>query len=140
MLLTLPAQIGTFLMIAVCTFALWGGGRPQRIVAATVLLGGFLSAATQDRTFHSVQHLLFLIDVAAMIVFMAAAVTWRNAWLIWVAAFQLLAMATHIAAGLDKRIFSLAYITAYMIWSYLLLAALAWGGAEGWLERRRRSR
>jgi hypothetical protein len=41
---------------------------------------------------------------------------------------------------LDKRIWPIASITAYMIWSYLTLAALAWGGVQGLIERRRAGR
>jgi hypothetical protein len=51
------------------------------------------------------------------------------------AAFQLLTTATHVAVMIDLRIWVYAYLTAYLVWSYALLAALAWGGVLAWRER-----
>ena len=70
----------------------------------------------------------------------AAVTAWISvifAWLMAVAALQLLTVTTHVATMIDSRIWPLAYQTAYLFWSYALLASVTWGGVEGWLDRRR---
>jgi hypothetical protein len=60
-------------------------------------------------------------------VFVVMALIWRRGWLIFASASQLLTAATHFTTLLDPRLFALAIITAYYIWSYATLGALAWG-------------
>ena len=43
------------------------------------------------------------------------------------AAFQLLAVVTHMAIMADKGVRAWAYITALILWSYLVLISLAAG-------------
>lgn len=136
---TLSAQIGALMMAGACLFAVSSGGRPQRSAALTAAAAWLGSAALQNRAnLFDPQYAIFALDVVAMVAFAWLAVRWRRGWLIWVAAFQLLTMTTHIAVMLDQRIDVRGYLTAYLIWSYLLLAALTWGGVEGWRDRRRR--
>ena len=141
MFVTLSAKIGALLMAAICLYAAWPGARPQRWAALAVFVVWVGSAALQDRA-NSVdpEYAIFALDLAAAAVFMAMALAWRRVWLMAIAGLQLLTTATHVAVMIDLRIWDYAYLTAYLVWSYLLLAALAWGGAEAWRERRGRSR
>lgn len=139
MFLTPAAQIGAVIMALTCLLAAWGG-RQQGFVAATAFAGWVISAAIQDRSFQHPQYATFVLDAVLMIVWVVLAVRWRRGWLTWMAAFQCLTMATHIAAMVDDRIWARASITAYMVWSYLSLAALAWGGIEGLIAKRRAAR
>lgn len=140
MFFTPSAQIGAIIMTLICLFAGLAGGRPQKFVALTAFAAWILSAAIQDRSYHNPQYATFVLDLVLMAVWIWAAVKWRQGWLSWVAAFQVLTTATHIAMIIDDRIWPRASITAYMIWSYLSLAAIVWGGVEGLLERRRARR
>ncbi len=45
-------------------------------------------------------------------------------------------MTSHFAMILDPRIWPRASITAYMVWSYMVLACLLWGGVAGLMDRR----
>lgn len=137
MFLTPASQIGALMMAAVCLFAAWTGGRPQRLTAGIVFVAWILSAAIQDRSYRNPQYVTMVLDALLLAVFVGMALKWRRSWLIWVAAFQALTTATHVAAILDPRIWARASITAYMVWSYLLLAAVLWGGVEALIERRR---
>lgn len=139
MFLTPAAQIGAVIMVLTCLLAAWAGRR-QRIVAATAFAGWMISAAIQDRSFRHPQYATFALDTVLMVVWVVLAIRWRRGWLTWMAAFQCLTMATHVAAMIDDRIWARASITAYMVWSYLSLAALAWGGVEGLIEKRRAAR
>lgn len=136
MFITLPAKIGALLMAAACLYAAWPGARPQRWAALVVFVAWIGSAALQNRDdiIHP-QYAIFALDLVAAGIFTAMALAWRRTWLMAVAGFQLLTTATHIAVMIDLRIWAYAYFTAYLIWSYALLAALVWGGAEAWRER-----
>jgi len=137
MFLTPAAQIGAVIMTLVCLFVGWTGARPQREIAIIAFVAWVASAAIQDRSFQNPQYATLVLDAVLLAVFLWFALRWRRGWLNWVAALQSLTMATHIAAMLDQRIWPIASITAYMIWSYLTLVAIAWGGVEAWLTRRR---
>ena len=134
---TPASQIGLVVMAAVCLFVGLAGRRPQKVAAAVVFVGWIASAAAEDRTFRHPQFLTMALDVALTVVFVYLALIWRPLWLTALAAFQVLTMATHFAMILDPRIWPRASITAYLIWSYLVLASLGWGGVVGLLERRR---
>lgn len=132
----MPAQIGAALMVAVCLLAAWPGPRPQRWAAAGVFVAWMGSAALQNRDdLINPQYAIFALDVVAAALFVGMALVWRRTWLMAMAAFQLLTTATHVAVMIDLRIWVYAYLTAYLVWSYALLAALAWGGILAWRER-----
>lgn len=135
---TLSSQIGLAIVTVVCLFSAWAGGRAQKIVAAICFAAWIASAAMQDLTFpHHPDYDTLVLDVGLMIVFVLMALKTRRAWLTGLAAFQTLTMASHFAMILDARIWPKAAITAYLIWSYLVLACLVWGGVTGLLDRRR---
>ena len=134
---TPASQIGLAVTMIVCLFAAWAGSRPQKVVAAIIFVGWIASAAVQDRSFLHPQFLTLALDVGLAIILLYLAVTWRPLWLTALAAFQVLTMATHFAKILDPRIWPRASITAYLIWSFMVVACLAWGGVAGLLDRQR---
>ena len=135
---TLASQIGLAIVTAVCLFSAWAGGREQKIVAAICFAAWILSAAMQDLTFpQHPDYDTLVLDIGLMIAFVLMALKARRAWMSGLAAFQTLTMASHFAMILDSRIWPTAAITAYLIWSYLVLACLFWGGVTGLLDRRR---
>ncbi len=141
MFTTLFAQIGAAAMIAACALALASRGRAQVITGVIVAAAWIGSAALQDRQNRiDPQYAIFALDVVIAVVFVGLALRFRQSWLMWVTAFQLLTAATHIAVMVDLRIDARAYITAYTVWSYALLLALAWGGIEGFRARAARRR
>lgn len=136
---SLFTQIGALLMVLACGVALASRGRPQVITALIVAAAWIGSAALQDRqNFIDPQYAVFGLDFVIAGVFVGLALRFRQSWLMWVTAFQLLTMATHISVMVDLRIAARAYVTAYTVWSYALLIALAWGGVEGFRARSRR--
>ncbi|WP_150131309.1 hypothetical protein [Caulobacter mirabilis] len=138
MFTTLFGQIGAAAMAAACILALASRGRAQVITALIVAAAWIGSAALQDRANTGPLYWVFALDIAIAVVFVGLALWFRQAWLMWVAAFQLLTAATHVAVIVDLRIDVRAYITAYTVWSYALLLALAWGGIDAFRARARR--
>jgi hypothetical protein len=129
-----PAQqIWTLSMLLVSGFALWRGGRPERWVAVANVLAWILTPLAYRNDLIDPQWGVFLVDVAFLVLLAALAMTTDRNWLLFAAAFQLLAVMTHIAIAVDRGVRTLAYFRGLVIWSYLVLGALAVGA---WMFRR----
>ena len=122
------AMLGFVVMALVCLYALVKGGRPEKTAAIVIALAWIASSLLQDRiNILSPQWAVAWLDVVLFVVFVIMALVWRRGWLMFASASQLLTAATHFTTLLDPRLFALAIITAYYIWSYATLGALAWG-------------
>jgi len=129
---------GYVLMALVCGFAIIAGDRATRLVGA--LIGVAWVAATALQNYTDVQHPQYRMaaaDVVVLAALVAAALSYRRTWLIWATAFQLLTVATYAAFLFDLRIKAIAFYTAYYVWSYGLLAALAAGAWRAHRKGRR---
>ncbi len=125
---TLPQQIWLVLMLLASGFALWRGGRPERIVAAANLLAWYLSAiAYERRDWLGTEWGVFAVDTAFLAVLLWLALATNRIWLLFAAAFQLLSIVTHFAIGADPGLRAWAYRWALVIWSYCVLGSLVVG-------------
>lgn len=122
-------------MLLVSGFALWRGGRPERWVALANLLAWILTPLAYRNDLIDPQWGVFLVDVGFLVLLAGLAMTTDRNWLLFAAAFQLLAVMTHIAIAVDRGVRTLAYFRGLVIWSYLVLGALAVGA---WMFRRHR--
>jgi hypothetical protein len=131
---TLPQQVWAVLMLLVSVYALLKGGAPERIVAVANVIAWLASPLAENvGDWADPQWGLLAVDAAFLAVLLALAMTTDRTWLLWASAFQLLAVATHAAMMADRSVGAWAYITAGVIWSYLVLASLA---AGTWLQQR----
>ncbi len=122
-------------MLLVSGFALWRGGRPERIIAIANLAAWILTPLTYRTNLLDPQWGVFAVDLMFLAILVWFAVTTDRTWLLFAAAFQLLAVITHIAIAVDPGVRTLAYFRGLVIWSYLVLGALAVGA---WNRRRER--
>jgi hypothetical protein len=121
----------------VCGYALWRGGRPERLTALASLGAWLLSRLVFNyRDWVDPQWAVLAVDVAFLIALTTLAVTTDRTWALFAAAFQLLGVIIHLAITLDHGIRALAYVRGLVIWSYLVLIAL---GVGTWLHARRSS-
>jgi hypothetical protein len=119
-----------FFLLVCCGYAFWRGGSPERAVSAVFLVGVTLThmAASQAAgRFTSVEAGIFLVDVAALIAFIAVALKAERFWPLWVAAMQAVGTAGHLVKLVDPEIIRWAYAFALAIWSYPMLCLLALG-------------
>lgn len=77
-----------------------------------------------------------VVDIVALVVLVGLALTSTRYWPLWAAGFHLLAVITHWLHRLDPTVGSWAYVTAGIIWGYLLLWSLAFGTWGAWRDRR----
>jgi NADH:ubiquinone oxidoreductase subunit K len=130
---SLPEQIWAVAMLAVSSYAWWRGGWVERVVAVANVLAWIATVALQNRTnWVDPQWSVFAVDVMFLGVLLALVVRSDRNWILPAAAFQLLLVITHAAIIVDGGVRARAYITALILWSYLVLITLALGAHLRW--------
>ena len=132
----LPPWIGVSIFLAVCAAAIWRGKWEERSVGAAFLAGWLATLLLRDRSWAGTQWGAFGVDLAFLLLVVGVALRSRRYWPMVAAGFQLLAVATHAARILDHHLGMWAYITAGVIWTWLVMATLAVGTYNRWRERR----
>jgi hypothetical protein len=134
------AYAGTAAAVVICALAFWRGGPAERYGAAIILTGWFITPlvdAHGGADGLSTGLGVFAVDVITLITLTWLSLWSRKVWTLFAAAFQLDAVASHIAAFLS-HISLFSYVTGLGIWGgYGLILALGVGvwGCER--ERRR---
>jgi hypothetical protein len=132
----IPPWIGIAIGWLVCGSALWKGGWSERLVAGGFLLSWFADAILKDHHFAGPQWAALVSDSAFLLLIVFVAMRSRQYWPLFAAAFQLLEVVTHMASAMDRHLSAWAYITANVIWTYLILWAIAFGTFNAWKRSR----
>ena len=131
---TLSEAIWAAYLAVICIYALWRGGRPERTAAIAFILAWVATNLLEDRqNWLDPQWGILVVDGLLLATLLWLALTADRSWTLWSAAFQLLGVVTHGAMMADRSVGSWAYITGDIIFSYLVVAALAVGT---WLHGR----
>jgi hypothetical protein len=132
---TVRQQIGMLIGFAGCGYALWRGGRPERIIGAAVLFGWTVCPfLINTNDWFDPQWAVAAVDVSLLALMLWVAFTSDRYWPMWAAAFHGLGVLMHATMLLDRRVPPWSYRTAEAVWSMLVLLALVAGTA---LEARR---
>jgi hypothetical protein len=123
----IPPWIGIAVGWVVCGAALWKGGWSERTVAAGFLLSWFVDALLKDHRFAGPQWPAFVSDTMLFLLILIVAMRSGRYWPLFAAAFTLLEVVTHAASIVARHLSAWAYITANVIWTYLLLGSIAYG-------------
>jgi hypothetical protein len=118
------------LLFACCGYALLRGGAPERIGAAIYAVGtGLTVIARQEAAirYGSIEFGALIVDLAALIAFLVLALRARRFWPLWIAAFQAVGTAGHIARLADPEMMRWTHAFLLGIWSYPMLLLLAIG-------------
>lgn len=118
------------LLIGCCGYAFLRGGGPEKIGAAILAIGSFLTLialSTFSVRYSSVEVGVFLVDVATLVAFLALALRAERHWTLWVAALQIIGTAAHAVKLVDHEIIRRAYAIALVFWSYPMLALIVLG-------------
>ena len=132
----LPPWFGLTLMATVCGAAFWKGDREEQVTAGGLLLGWVATLALRDPRWVGIQWSGFAIDGLFMVMITIIALRSRNFWPLAAAAFQLLAMLTHVARMADPAIGGWVYATAGIVWTFLVEFALGVGVWGTWRQSR----
>jgi hypothetical protein len=126
-------------LFSICLYALWRGGRDERLVALLCLLGTFatlLAVSPLSERYEGVENGLALVDLGVLAGFVTVALTSQRFWPLWVAGLQLTTAFGHGLKAIDSHLLPQAYGAALQFWAYPILIILA---AGTWRRQRRLS-
>lgn len=132
MTIALPPWLGFVVMFVVCSGAFIRGGVEERLTAGGLLTNVAATVVLRDPSWPQLQRAGFAIDVLFLVLLLVIALRTVKFWPLAAAGFQLLAVLTHVAKMIDPELEQWAYITAIVIWTYLLLIALGVGVWNSW--------
>lgn len=123
----LPHWVWPTALIAVCVLAVWRGRDDERLAAAAVLADWALTVFVYKVGTQDTQWAILAVDTAQFAVLVFIALRTQRYWPLFTAGFGLLQLVTHLANAVDGAVTGWAYITAEIIWSYLLLFTVGYG-------------
>jgi hypothetical protein len=110
----------------VCVLALWRGRFDERSAAFCYLVDWLLTRLAYIVSGQA-EVVVLGIDTALLGALLWIALRTRRFWPLFSAAFQLLAILTHLARLADTNVSLWAYLTAELVWSYLVIGAIGYG-------------
>lgn len=113
--------------MTVCAIAAVRGRNEERLAAGGLLAGWALTMVAYRYQGHQTEWGILLIDVALLALLAGIALRSARYWPLFAAGFHLLAVVTHVARSVDPSVTGWAYITAEIIWGYLLAFAIGYG-------------
>jgi hypothetical protein len=123
----LPLWVWPTALMAVCTVAVWRGRDDERLAAAALLANWAISILVVRAGSGSTHWEVFFVDAALLGLYLWLALRTQRHWPLFAAGFQLLVVATHIGRAVDPTVSGWAYLTAGIIWSYLVLFSIGYG-------------
>ena len=109
------------------------GGRSERWAAGSLFAGWLITLAVYRYRPGGTEWEVLAVDIALLAALMVIALRSARYWPLFAAGFHLLAVVTHVARTVDVHVNHWAYITAEIIWGYLLAFAIGYGA---WTYRR----
>jgi len=128
----LPPWLGFVVLSVVCSAAFLKGEFEERLTAAALLLSIGVTVVLRDRSWSHLQVAGFVMDVLVLVVLVGISLRTAKFWPMAAAGFQLLAVLIHVAKMIDPQVQDWAYITAIVIFTYLLIGALGVGTWNTW--------
>lgn len=147
----LPHWVWPTILLSVCALAVWRGRDEERLAAGgqlanwalTILLVRLNAGVIST----DVQWGVLIADAALLAGLLWIAMRSERYWPLFAAAFHLLVVVVHLGRIVDPRISGWAYITAGLVFAYLVLFTIGYGsltarntaggsGADGALEPR----
>jgi hypothetical protein len=121
------AVVFNILLFVSCGFALFRGGKPERIGALLLATAAILSGIVVqwDQAYRHTEWGVFAIDLALLLGLLILALKANRYWPLWLTSFQLVTIWSHLAVGMFATTMPLAYAIASMAWSYPMLIMLA---------------
>lgn len=120
--------------MSVCVLAAWRGRDEERLAAGGLLANWALSLVVFKSQSEDIQWAVSLFDGGLTVLYLWIGLRSRRYWPLFAAGFQLLVMITHLGHVLDPRISGWAYLTAQLLWAYLVMIAIGYGS---WTAPRR---
>lgn len=125
------------LATAVCGVAAKFGDDSARRVAVAFFLNWLGSLLAYSANAYTTEWEILALDVATLIYFAWVSIRWRRLWTVVASAFVAIIVASHVATMIDLRVTIDTFNVSVAIWSYGVLACIAFGTWASWRERHR---
>lgn len=135
MTIEIPPWLGILVLVVVSSGAIWKGEAEERIAGAALFVTVFATYLLRDHSWPSLQYAAFGMDLVMLAVLLFLALRTAKYWPLAAAGFQLLAVLTHVGKMIDPQVNQWAYLTAIVIFTYLVIIALAVGTWNSWRAR-----
>ena len=114
-------------LTAVCILAAWRGRDDERLAAGGYLLNYAIGLLVYRARSEDTQWPVLFTDAALLALLVWIGLRSRRYWPLCAAGFQLLAVITHLASAIDPKVGGWAYLTAEILWSYLVIFSIGYG-------------
>ncbi|WP_164117431.1 hypothetical protein [Sphingorhabdus sp. Alg239-R122] len=116
------------LVILSCTYASFAGGRDGRRASLVILCASLLSLTGQETdSWLETQFIVMVIDLITLMAMLAIALSSKAYWPLWVAAFQVNTVATHMATLFSASFAASIYQALGGFWAIPGLLAMVIG-------------
>lgn len=122
----------------VCGFAMWRGGKPERLAGALFLAFSIVTFLLPDRRWMDVQYAVMWLDIVFWLVLVALALFADRWWTLWMAGLQGVGVLLHLAFWAQMKVTSLAYSVGLNLVGHTLLVAILIGTVS-YIRRQNRS-
>lgn len=112
-----------------CSYAFWNGGVTEKQGAGIMIAGSVLTALV-GTGWHGVNFGVLLVDLTVLVALVLLTLRTDKYWLLWMTAFHVIGVLTHIAKLIDPGIVPRAYSIGQGFWAYPMLVALILGVSE----------
>lgn len=120
----------------VCLLSLAYGRWEERTAAAALVIDSTITVLFRDTRWIGPQWTEFSVDVAYLAILVFIALKSRRYWPMFAAGFQLLSIMTHTIRMVDPQVNGWTYVTAMIMWTYLIMYAILFGVWGSWKARR----
>ncbi|SFK09469.1 hypothetical protein SAMN02799626_03390 [Caulobacter sp. UNC279MFTsu5.1] len=114
---------------------MWRGDRSARWVGAAFLADWLGSLLVYRRDPYNADYGILAIDVVTLVVFVWISMRTRRIWTIVASAFMAIIVASHVAVMIDLRVTLGTLFIGMAMWSYGVLACIAFGTWAAWREQ-----
>lgn len=123
----LPIWVWPTALMTVCALAFLRGRDEERLAAVGYLANWALTLVVFKARSVETQWAVLILDFALLALYLHLSMRTPRYWPLFATGFQLLAVVTHIARALDTAVSGWAYLTAGLVWSYLVIFTIGYG-------------
>lgn len=125
------------LLVGTCGYALWRGGKYERIAASVFIaatFASFLSHSPVSGRYQGLEISDLVVDSTVLVAVVTIALTSDRFWPLWAAGLQLVDSMAHVMKFADAELIPAVYGAAERFWSYPILVILLVGA---WRQHQR---
>ena len=116
-------------LLLACSYAYWSGGETEK-QAAVIMVAGSVLTGLMATGWRSVDLGVLVVDLAVLVALVVLMLRTDKYWLLWITAFHVIGVLTHVARLIDPAILPQAYAIGQGFWAYPMLVTLVLGVSE----------